>query len=135
MKEGAITVFKDYVGLCLLAIGITVPMHQFFGGLFLAVAGASFASKFWPEGNERELWVVVFGALLAAVFTAAAVQWMGFSFPIPLAMGLAGFFSRYLARMMLRAAGLMENNTDRIVKGALDRVLPDDKPDDRGGGK
>lgn len=125
MKDTAILAFKDYVGLILLGIGISFPMHEFFGGLFFAVAGASFASKFWPEVNERELWVVICGAMLAAIFVAETVHFLRPQFPIPLAMGIAGFFSRHLARITLRAAGLMESQTDRIVNGAIDRVIPD----------
>lgn len=132
MKDGAIVVFKDYVGLVLLGIGISFPMHQFFGGIIFAIAGASFASKFWPERNERELWVVVCGAILAAIFVAELVHYLHPQFPVQMAMGAAGFFSRHLARITLRAAGLMESRTDRIVNGVLDRVIP---PSDEKDGK
>ena len=116
MKDAALISFKDWVGFALLGIGVSFPMHQYFGGLFLALAGASFARKFSPEANERELWVMALGAALMWPDEA--------NLPIPLIMGVAGFFSRYLARMTLRAAGLLESKTDEITTAAVEKVLP-----------
>ena len=132
MKDSAIVAFKDWVGLVLAGIGIGVPMHHFFGGLFLAVAGASFARAFSPEQDERELWVVIWGAVLFAIIAAIVAQiWLPL-WPVQLIMAAAGFFSRYIARFTLRAAGMVEKRTDRIVDGAIEKLLPsaggEDKP-------
>lgn len=127
MKDAALISFKDWVGFALLGIGVSFPMHQYFGGLFLALAGASFARKFSPEANERELWVMALGAALSATIAAEIAKWMWpdeANLPIPLIMGVAGFFSRYLARMTLRAAGLLESKTDEITTAAVEKVLP-----------
>jgi len=127
VKQTAVTMFHDWVGLALLAIGISFPMHQFFGGLFLALAGASFARKMSPEANERELWVVALGAAFFAILAAegAKLYWPDDpNLPIPMIMGVAGFVSRYVARATLRAAGLLETKTDDITTAVLEKVLP-----------
>lgn len=124
MKDNAILALKDDIALLLLSIGIGFPMHQFFGGLFLALAGASFARRFKPEHGEREFWVMMLGAALFATVAGEIAHAWWPDFPVQIVMGAAGFFSRYLARFSLRAAGLLESKTDRIVNGALDRVLP-----------
>lgn len=124
MKDSAIVVFKDWVGLVLAGIGISFPPHHFFGGLCLAIAGASFARKFSPEQTERELWVVVLGAILMAIIAALLAPHVLPEWPVQLKMAAAGFFSRYLARFSLRAAGMVESRTDQIVDGVIDKVLP-----------
>lgn len=132
MKDSAIVVIKDYVGLLLAGIGIAFPMHQFFGGLFLAIAGASFARAFSPEQDEREFWVVILGAALMSIIAAMLAPIYLPTWPVQLVMAAAGFFSRYIARATLRAAGMVEKRTGRIVDTAIDRVLPGGRD---GGGK
>lgn len=134
MKDAALMTFKDWVGYALLGIGVAFPMHQFFGGLFLALAGASFARKFKPEADDRELWVMILGAAFAGIIAAEVAKWMwpdATDLPIPIIMGVAGFFSRYLARITLRAAGLVESKTDEITTAAIEKVLPGSMGDDK----
>lgn len=124
MKDSAIVAFKDWVGLLLAGIGIGVPMHHFLGGLVLAIAGASFARAFSPEQDERELWVVFLGAAFMSIIAAMLAQIYLPDWPVQLIMAAAGFFSRYIARFTLRAAGMVEKRTDRIVDGAIEKLLP-----------
>lgn len=134
MKDAAIVTFKDWVGYALLGIGVSFPMHQFFGGLLFAMAGASFARKFQPEANERELWVMALGAAFSAIVAAEAAKWLwpdAENLPIPMIMGATGFLSRYLARMTLRAAGLLESKTDEITTAAIEKVLPGSMGDEK----
>lgn len=124
MKDSAIVTLKEYIGLALLGIGISVPMHQFWGGMFLALAGASFARAFSPEQDEREFWVVILGAALMAILACMLAQIYLPQWPVQLIMAVAGFLSRYIARFTLRAAGMVEKRTGSIVDRVIDRVLP-----------
>ena len=124
MKETAAMAFKDWLGLALAGIGIGFPMHQFFGGMFLALAGASLARHRMPEQDEAEMWAVLLGAgLLAVIAAILAPIWMP-KVPVQLAMGMAGFFSRYITRMALRAAGRFEERSADVADRIIDRVLP-----------
>lgn len=114
---------KDWLTLALAGLGITFAPHEWIGGMFLALAGAAFAIKMFPEQDSRELWLVMVGAFLASHITAMACQRWVPDIPVQLPMLMAGYFSRKLARISMKLFGLIENRSDRIVDGILDRTL------------
>lgn len=124
MKQTMVDTTKDWMILALAGIGINFPPHHYFGGLFLALAGAALARKFQPEQDNREWWVVVLGAFIAATIAAEVAQWQGVLVPVQIIMASAGFLSRYLTRFVLAMAGMVQDRTDTIFDRLLDRILP-----------
>lgn len=120
---------KDFLTWLMLGLGVTFAAQAWVGGMFLAMAGATFAMKAQPERDKIELWAVLGGAFMVAHVSAMLVFHFWPSWPVQIVMASAGFFSRYIIRFLLRVAGLIEGKADKIVDRAIDRVLPDDKGD------
>lgn len=125
MKDAFANHAKDWLTLMLTGLGINFATHAYIGGLFLALAGAAFAMKANPEQDQRELWVVLLGAFLAAHVAVMLTQTFWPGWPPQLVMAGAGFLSRFLTRTALRMAGLVEARSDRIADRLVDQVLPD----------
>ena len=125
MKDTAAEVAKDWLTLLLAGLGITfAPAHEWLGGLFLGLAGAGLASKLQPEKDRLELfWVMLSGFLASHLAALMAHVWLP-SVPIQISMMAGGFGSRFATRFALKALGILEGRADRIVDGAIDRVLP-----------
>lgn len=129
MKEQVADHAKDWLTLAFAGLGITFAPHEWIGGLFLALAGASYARHIEPEQDARELWAVMVAAFIASHAAALAVQRWAPELPLQLVMLGAGFFSRRATRWALRFAGLIEARGDRIADRVVDRILPpEDKP-------
>lgn len=128
MKDQIADHARDWLTLALAGLGITFAPHEWIGGLFLALAGASYARHIEPEQDRRELWAVMVAAFIASHAAAIAVQRWAPELPLQLVMLGAGFFSRRATRWALRFAGLIEERGDRIADRVVDRILP---PDDK----
>lgn len=120
---------KDWLTLALAGLGVTFAPHEWIGGIFLALAAAALAMRLDPEQDQRELWLVMLGAFLAAHVAAVSYIWLleqGYVPPVPkqLVMAAAGFFSRIIVRMLMRIGGLIDARVDDIADAAVDRVLP-----------
>ena len=137
MKESLIDHLKDFLTLALIGLGISLPAHDYLGGMFLALAGATFALRADPERDERELWVTILGAFLVSHLAAIVAARYAPGVPVQLVMASAGFASRRIVRWTYRALGVVEKRAlgvverraDRITERLTDRVLPDDKGD------
>lgn len=114
---------KDWLTLTLTGLGITFAPHEWLGGMFLGLAGGAFAMKLAPEKDRREIWVVLLGAFLASHLAALATEKWFEGVPIAVSMIVAGFFSGRLAGFGMKLFVTMERRSERIVDGALDRIL------------
>lgn len=131
---------RDVFMVLLAGLGITVSGAEYIGGILLSIAGALVASKLQPEQDKRELWVVVCTAFIASHAAALIVQGrpqpdgtMDHLMNPQLAMTLAGFFSRYIARAALRLGGHVEARADTVFDRVLEKYLPGKKgKDDEG---
>lgn len=130
MKDQIADHAKDWLTLMLAGLGITFAPHEWIGGLFLALAGASLARHIEPEQDRRELWAVMVAAFIASHAAAIGAQrWMP-GIPVQLVMLGTGFFSRRLTRFALRLAGLVEARGDQIAGRIANRILPPDQKED-----
>lgn len=116
--------FRDALPSVLVALGITFSAQVYFGGLFLAMAGAIVARNMQPLQDKREWWTTLLTAWLAATIMSEIVHYYFEWFPVQLAMAAAGFGSRYLARMALAAFGMIQDRSDTIFDRLLDKFLP-----------
>lgn len=128
MREVVADHARDWLTLALAGLGITFAPHEWIGGMFLALAGASYARHIEPEQDRRELWAVMVAAFIASHAAAIFVQRWYPGMPVQLVMLGAGFFSRRATRWALRIAGLVEARGDVVAGRVVDRLLP---PDDR----
>ena len=124
MKDALADQSKDWLTLLLAGLGFSLNPHEWLGGMFLALAGASLARHWQPERDRQELWAVMLAAFLVSHAAALAVQAWHFAWPIQIVMLGAGFASRYATRFALRMIGRIETRTDTIADRVIDRVLP-----------
>lgn len=115
---------RDWFSVMLAGIGVSFAPNIWFGGLILAVAGASIAFHHDPERDMRERWVVYTTALVTAHMVAMFFFWWKPDLPPQFVMFFAGFLSRKVIRSALRIASLIEAQGNTIAARIVDRVLP-----------
>jgi hypothetical protein len=96
----------------------------FWGGMFLALAAGMAARHIRPEKDQREVWLVLLVAFIAAIVAAELAQIWAPTWPPQLVMAGAGFFSRFAVEMALGIAARLQTKTDTIADRWLDKVLP-----------
>lgn len=140
MKEVVLSqsesIARDWLSLLLTGLGITFLPHEYLGGLFLALAGASIAMHFDRETDRRAFWAVMLVAFFVSHIAAMAAQAWRPEWSPQFVMAAAGFASRYATRTALRVLGLLEKRGDKIADHIVDRVLPgSDKSKSEGEGE
>ena len=136
VKEGLENAAQDWVILALAGLGISLAPHTFFGGLFLALAGAMIARHMMPEKDRAEIWWTLLGATVLAILTAEGISWLQTTnrlsphFPVQMAMAAAGFGSRFIIRFALRLLTRVEQRGDAVTDRVIDHFLPDQKKDE-----
>lgn len=115
---------KDWLTWSLAGLGVTLAPHEWVGGIFMAMAGATLAMKTNPEKDRRELWAVIGGAFFVAHMAAMVSMYAAPAIPVQFVMAVAGFFSRFIISFALRFGGAVEARSDDITDRALDAVLP-----------
>ncbi|MGR3315370.1 hypothetical protein [Roseovarius indicus] len=127
VAENAEAIVRDPLTLILTGLGISFAPHEYLGGLFLALAGASIASAMNRDQDRRRFWLVMLTAVFISHLAAMGAESIWPELPFQLVMALAGFGSRYLVKMMLRVFGILEERADKVADKIVDRVLPDDR--------
>lgn len=131
MQDHMADLAKDWPMLALTGMGISFAPHEYFGGMFLALAASAFVVRAYPEKNLMELWLVLLGAFLTAhVAAIGAFIWFP-DLPVQVAMVTAGFFSRHVTRFALKLAGVFETRSDKIADRIIDKVLPGPDGEDK----
>jgi len=129
IQQGAEDLGRDYITLIFTGLGITFAPHEYLGGMFLALAGASIASHF-DKNKENRLGLFI--VLLVAFFVAHLVAMISHYYWPELShqfvMAVAGFGSRYLIRTALETFNLIEKRgADKIANRVLGK---DEKEED-----
>lgn len=125
-------VMKDPILLLLAGIGVTFAPHDWLGGMFLALAAAAFSMHVEPERDRVELWVVLMGAFIVSHISALVAHKFFPGIQIQLVMIVSGLLSRRAARLVLRAAGRLEDRGDALTDRIVDHVLPPSPPKKEG---
>lgn len=125
MKDQIANHARDWLTTLLAGLGITFAAHEWLGGILLALAGGAFAMRMDPEKDERELWVVLLGAFIAAHVAGAVTSRYLPGFPVQIVMLGAGFLSRRLTRMAFNLVARVESRADEIGDRVIDRIIPD----------
>lgn len=127
--DGAEHLFRDWVGLLLVAIGWNAPVSAWFGGVIMAMGGASLARAMRPERDKAELWAVLGTAFFVAHMAGAVALLVQPGWPVQLIMGVAGLLSRFALRLVLDVADRLSGKGARVADGLIERVLPAEKDD------
>lgn len=114
---------KEVMVSLLAALGILAEPSQFYGGLFLSVSGGYLASIWMPENEKKEIRLVIITAVIISTLMAVLHPFIFTEFPLQLTMGFAGFLSRYVVLVVLRAASRVVSQTDTIADSAISRVF------------
>lgn len=124
--QNADAIARDWVTLALFGLGVTFSAEQYVGGMLLALAGASLATRIDSESRR----LGIFGTLVAAFFishiTVIGVHAFRPEWPLQAIMGISGFASRYIARLLLRFLQRVETRSDKISDSVINRVFPSD---------
>ena len=130
MKETVIAqtegIARDWLTLLLTGLGISFLAHEYIGGLFLALAGASIAAHFDDDTDRKAFWLVMLVAFFVSHLAAIGAQAYGLGLSPQVVMGVAGFASRFATRTALRVLGLLEKRSDKIADHIVHRVFPAD---------
>lgn len=126
MKENITSAASDWSLWTLGAIGIYIHPYEYFSGIFFAAAGAVISSRFndpsvhVPKSN---VWYRVFTAFFISSITAMILatylpDWN----PVPI-MGLVGFCSDPIVRVMSKVVGAAEEKAPDIILERISRKL------------
>lgn len=128
LLQNAEAIARDWPGLALAGLGVTFMPHEWLGGLFLALAGASLATAIDTESRRLGL----FGTMVAAFFIShvASIAAQAYYPPLSpqLVMAGAGFASRYVARLALRVLHRVDARGDSIADSLINRAIPPHVP-------
>jgi len=126
VMHNAEAIARDWITLALFGLGVTFSAEQYIGGMLLALAGASLATRIDSESRR----LGIFGTLVAAFFishlTVIGIHAFRPEWPLQVVMGLSGFASRYIARFFLRLLQRIETRSDSLSDRVIDRVFPPD---------
>jgi len=122
LAETAADLGHNWLLWFMAGLGIsTMDVHEFIGGLFLAVAGASIIGR--ARRDPRKLWFLIAIALFAAVVTASVWPSLGWQIPIQVGMAAAGAASSYLVNLFVKVGGAVEGEAGEITQGLIARLL------------
>lgn len=137
--EPITAVLKDWISLVLLGIGITFAPYTYFGGLFLAFAGAAISRAWEKERAERmgvpmsdesgvRFWVTVGTAFFVSTLVSIMINEHYPGWSMQFCMGLAGFASRKIINLLLDISSALARRGDLIADKMINRVFDDTDP-------
>lgn len=127
MQDHAISVARDWLTLALTGLGISFLPHEYLGGMFLSLAGASLASHWDKTENRKAFWVSMLTAFFVShVAAMAAAIWLPALLP-QLVMAATGLASSRLMSFAMKLFGVIESRSDKIADKLADRILQDDE--------
>ena len=114
---------RDWLTLALAGLGISFAWHEYFGGLFLALAGASAMAR--ERRDPRRFWSILVTAFLVATL-AAVVFGRTEIMPIQAIMAGAGLASGWVMAFVGRMLDRVSDRADDVADKIIDKVLPGD---------
>ncbi len=119
----------NWLVLLLAGLGLSIAVNQFLGGLLLALAMAGVARRADPNRGRGIGVTTAFTAAVLSIVAAMTVEAMSWPVPLPLVMGVVGFFSRNLVSIAVRFGSRVEERQDELIDRVVDSVVPgeDDK--------
>lgn len=124
ITEEATHYVRDWISLALGGLGVSVLPHEYFGGLFLALAAASVMAR--HRRDPRKIWLTAGTAALIA--TLVSIVWPdSWNIPVQIAMAASGFGSKPIVNFLSKSLDRVEARADDITDKIIDKVLPSDE--------
>lgn len=92
---------KEGLGGTLLALGITVPVSDFIGGMLFALSASFFALIWSPERDRKDFVITLTTAAFLATVAALLHPIFFASWPLQLLMCATGFFTRFITLFLI----------------------------------
>lgn len=137
------SILRDSISLILLGLGITFAPHMYFGGLFLALAGAAVA-RAWEkdlaakaghplprEGNVK-LFLVIITAFFVSTLTASVVHTFWPDWSVQLVMAASGFASRWIVALAINTLISLSGKGGTLADKLVNKYFPDEKDQKNG---
>lgn len=139
IMDSITAVLKDWVSLILLSLGITFAPHMYWGGLFLALAGAAVARAYEREqarklGHELEreptsvFWMVVTTTVFVSTLVAIFVNSYFPTWSVQAVMAISGFASRKIIVLLMTVTSNIARRGDQIADKVINKVFDDNQP-------
>lgn len=121
MADQASHIARDYFSLFLAGMGISFAPHEYFGGLFMALACASVMAR--HRKDPRKHWLVLLTAFLFATLIAV---WLGDTqqIKIQLIMAVSGLASGWVMNSAMKFFDRIEERASDAADKVVDKVLP-----------
>ncbi|WP_282076296.1 hypothetical protein [Epibacterium ulvae] len=123
MKHQAIEMLRDSLSMALMGLGVSLFPHEFFGGLFLALAAGSMIAR--HRRSTGKLWGILATAAvtstMAVIFTEQFDHW---GYAPQLIMAAAGLASSWLINIFVRVMDSAQERSSTIADRLIDKVLP-----------
>lgn len=117
---------KAALAALVIALGITAPLPDFFGGVMVAIGAAYGVMIVSEPANRLSVWSTIFLAIIAAVFIAIVHKHLPYISDMPLqaAMGAGGGLSKFLTEATI---GFGKSAKERISDIPNKLKLPGEK--------
>lgn len=130
MKQQAVDLARDGLTLALAGLGISLAPHEFFGGLFLALAAGSMVARH-RKSNKRLVGIMGTAAVTAIIAVIATEQFDHWGYGPQLIMAAAGGASSWLVNIFVRVMDGVQERSGTISGRIVDRIFPPTKGGDQ----
>lgn len=125
MKQHVVEVSRDWISLVMTGLGISFAAHQFFGGLFLALAAGSMIAR--HRRSNAKLWAIMAtSGVFATIAVIATQEWDHFGMEPQLVMASAGALSGWAVNIIVKMMDRVENRSSDIADKFVDRFFKGD---------
>lgn len=111
---------QNFWPMILAGLGLSIPTHEFLGGVLFACAAASITAR--HRKNPVNIFWMMITAIVFAVVTALLWPALDTTLPVQLGMGLSGFVSWGVPRILNKSVDRVEARAGDLVDGAIDKV-------------
>lgn len=116
--------WNEFLILTISGLGLSVSPPVFVGSIFIAIACGVLARMFSHTASRRSLALTLVAAVCTGLVYHYVAEWRGWAIPFQLVMAMGGLTSAFAIPFFLKIGTLVSQRADRIVDGALDKVLP-----------
>ena len=115
---------QNFIMLILVGLGLTISHQEFIGGILFACAAASITAR--NRKSPVNIFWMIITAIVFAIITAWLWPFVPYNLPVQLGMGVSGFVSWVVPRILNKGMDRAEARTGDIVDGVIDKFVPDE---------
>ncbi|WP_065321787.1 hypothetical protein [Tritonibacter mobilis] len=123
MRQQAAELSRDFLTLLLAGLGISLAPHEFFGGLFLALAAGSMVARH-RKSNRKLLGIMSTAALAAVIAVIVTDQFDHWGWAPQLIMAGAGGASSWMVNIFVQIMDGVQERSGTIGGRIVDKIFP-----------